>query len=168
MYRIYDTASLIREIQIYLGLVGNPDIIVVPSGVYDDNTRLSVEDFQREQGLDASGVVNLETFDKLYEVYVIMRDIEELNNKKHSFISFPILPGKSSDGMIHINKMLAELLDYYGYTHNLRESSFYSVESEKAIKILSEILGIEYNGAIDEILYMRIIKDHDSIARFGG
>ena len=70
--------------------------------------------------------------------------------------------------MIHINKMLAELLDYYGYTHNLRESSFYSVESEKAIKILSEILGIEYNGAIDEILYMRIIKDHDSIARFGG
>ena len=166
MYRIYDTASAIRQVQIYLALVGNPDIIVVPSGVYDDNTRLSVEDFQREQGFETTGVVNLETFDKLYEVYVIMRDAQDLNSKTHSFISFPILPGKSSDGMIHINKMLAELLNYYGYTHNLRESSFYSGESERALEILSEILGAEYNGAINENFYIRMTKDYDSISRF--
>ncbi len=166
MYRIYDTPSAIREVQIYLGLAGNPDILVVPSGVYDDNTRLSVEDFQRAQGLGNTGVVDRETFDRLYEVYVILRDTEELNSKINSFISFPIMRGQSSRGMKHINATIARLMDYYGFTHNLRESSFYSTETDAAVAILRKIYILEDKDGIDEVFYMRMIKDHDSIGSF--
>ncbi len=168
MYRIYDTPAAIREVQIYLGLAGNPDIIVVPSGVYDDNTRLSVTDFQRTEGLGETGVVNRETFDKLYEVYAVLRDIEELKSNTDSFITFPVLPSMSSNGMVHINGMLSRLLDYYGYTHNLRESRFYSSETDRATKTLRKIYRLEDGFGIDEILYIRMVKDHDSIGSFNG
>lgn len=168
MYRIYDTPAAIREVQIYLGLAGNPDIIVVPSGVYDDNTRLSVVDFQRKQRLGETGVVDRKTFDKLYEIYVVLRDTEEFKRKTDSFITFPILLGTSSEEMVHINGMLSRLLDYYGYTHSLRSSRFYSSETEKAAKILRKIYRLEDANGIDEIFYMRIVKDHDSIGSFNG
>ena len=166
MYRIYDTPSAIREVQIYLSLAGNPDIVVVPSGVYDDNTRLSVADFQRVEELNETGVVDRETFERLYEVYVILRDANELNNQVESFISFPILPGQSSRGMIHINGMLGRLMTHYGLTHNLRESSFYSPETEEAVRELRKIYLLDNKELIDEIFYMRMIKDHDSIGLF--
>lgn len=166
MYRIYDTPSAIREVQIYLGKAGNPDILVVPSGVYDENTRLSVRDFQKREGLLESGTVDYETFERLYDVYVILRDGEETRSKVDSFISFPLFPGRSADGIAHINRMLMRLLDYYGYTHNLRPSSFYSIETAQAVNILNEIYRLENQGYIDEVLYMRMIKDHDSIGKF--
>jgi len=163
MYRIYDTASAIREVQIYLDLAGNPDIAVVPSGVYDDNTRLSVADFQRSEGLYENGVVDRETFYRLYEIYAILRDANELNKKADSFMSFPFLHGQSSRGMMHINGMLGRLMTHYGFTHNLRESSFYSPETERAVRELRKIYLLDDKEDIDEILYMRMIKDHDSI-----
>ncbi len=166
MYRIYDTPSAIREVQIYLGMAGNPDIIVVPSGIFDDNTKLSVEDFQRRENLEDTGVVDLETFERLYAAYVRLRDIEELNNKIDSFISLPVMPRQSSRGMAHINSTLARLMDYYGFTHNLRESSFYSTETESAVATLRKIYVLEQKDGIDEVFYIRMIRDHDSIGGF--
>ena len=166
MYRIYDTTSAIREVQIYLGLAGNPDIVVVPSGVYDDNTRLSGVDFQRSEGLREDGVVDRETFERLYGIYVILRDANELNKRVDSFISFPLSHGQSSSGMIHINGMLGRLMTHYGFTNNLRENSFYSHETERAVKELRKIYLLDDKEDIDEIFYMRMIKDHDSIDLF--
>ena len=167
MYRIYDIPSAIREVQIYLSLVGNPDIFVAPSGVYDENTRLSVLDFQRSEGLLESGAVDYPTFVRLYDVYLVMRDTEDLKRKSDSFITFPMVPGRHSSGMVHINGMIARLLDYYGYTHNLRQSGFYSAETELGVKALREIYGLEDKEYIDEILYMRMVRDHDSMEKFG-
>ena len=166
MYRIYDRKSAIREVQTYLRAVGNPEILVVPSGVFDDNTRLSVIDFQEREGFRKSGTVDQATFDRLYELYVIFREREKLTNKTDSFISFPLLPGRQADGVTHINRMLSRLLGYYGYTHNLRPSSFYSTETENGVRILREIYGLEDKGYIDEVLYIRMLKDHDSIDKF--
>ena len=167
MYRIYDIPSAIRVVQIYLSLVGNPDIFVAPSGVYDENTRLSVLDFQRSEGLLESGAVDYPTFVRLYELYALSIENEALVRKTDSFITFPLLPGGHSSGLIHINGMIARLLDYYGYTHNLRQSGFYSSETELGVKALREIYGLEDKEYIDEILYMRMVRDHDSMEKFG-
>lgn len=166
MYRIYDTTSAIREVQIYLGLAGNPDILVAPSGVFDENTKLSVQDFQRSENLEDTGVVDLETFNRLYETYVVLQDKDDFNNMIDSFIAFPIIPGQSSRGMAQINAILARLMDYYGFTHNLRESTFYSPETEVAVSELRKIYRLNDIGYIDEAFYIRMIKDHDSIGLF--
>jgi hypothetical protein len=65
--------------------------------------------------------------------------------------------------MIHVNRTLTRLLDHYGYTHNLRESNFYSQNTADAVKILRRIYLLEDKNLIDEELYGRMINDHDSI-----
>lgn len=166
MYRIYDKPEAIKRVQIYLGLVGNPDIFVAPTGVYDDNTKKSVRDFQRDKNIYDTGEVDKLTFDLLFHEYSILLEKNALKNAIDSFITFPLLPGQSADGMIHINKAMANLLDYYGYTHRLRESNFYSSETADAVKLLRQIYMLENKEFIDEIFYLRMTKDHNSINKF--
>lgn len=166
MYRIYDRPEAIRSVQRYLRLAGNPDIFVAPSGVFDENTRLSVIDFQSRNQLDPTGVVDYETFVILYEEYVFLNDKNTLNEKLDSFIDFPLLPGYIDDAMIHLNRSLRRILDHYGFTHRLRDSNFYSAETSRAVEILRSVYLLDPGDLIDEEFYIRMVKDHDSIGLF--
>lgn len=166
MYRVYDKPEAIRQVQTFLITVGNPDIFVFPSGIYDENTRLSVLEFQSAREIAPSGEVDRITFEKLYEEYVITKEKNELNEKLDSFMIFPIVPGDNSNEMIHLNRSFARVLDYYGFTHRLRSSNFYSDETAEAVRILRGIYSLEEKNIIDEELYLRLMRDHDSIGHF--
>lgn len=165
MYKINDRAEAIRMVQVYLSNVGDPDIFIAPTGVFDENTRLSVESFQRGKGFTQTGIVDKETFDSLYKEYLLFTERQKIRNLTESFMFFPILAGIRSDGMMHINIMLFKLLDYYGYTHSLRENNFYSSNTAEAVKILSNIYLLEYPGYIDEFFYSAMIRDYNSISK---
>ena len=160
---MYDRSEAIRQVQTFLRVAGDPDIFVAPTGVYDDNTRLSIVEFQTRFSLEPTGVVDYKTFTLLYDEYIFLMNKNVVNDMTDSFIRFPILPGESQAAMTHINRSLARLLDYYGHTHRLQNSSFYSKETSKAINILREIYMLDKNDYIDEEFYYRMIKDHDSI-----
>jgi len=163
MYRINDKTSAIEEVQKFLRLVGNKDIFVAPTGVYDDNTKKSVIDFQSENGINVNGIVDLLTFTKLFDKYLFaLKNGITVENTK-TFINFPLLPGQFNDAMIHINRTLSRLLDYYGHTHNLMESNFYSKSTIEAVSIIRKIYLLQDKNLIDEELYRRMIDDHNSI-----
>ncbi len=166
MYRINDRSEAIRTVQRYLRVVGNSEIFVAPTGVYDENTRLSIIDFQSRNQLEQTGVVDRETFELLYSQYVYISSRNALNDKLDSFIRFPLLPGDMNDAMIHINRTLRRLLDYYGFTHRLRDSNFYSAETGNAVDILRKIYLLKAGNFIDEEFYLRMLKDHDSVGLF--
>ena len=67
-----------------------------------------------------------------------------------------------SEGIFHINTTLAALLDYYGITHRLRASSFYSEETALAVSALRKIYMLDEGDHIDELLYFRMINDYNS------
>ena len=166
MYRIYDRPEAIKRVQDYLRIAANPNIFVAPSGVYDENTRLSVRDFQSSRGLEPTGEVDRVTFDLLFSEYAFLTNRNALRDALDSFIFFPILPGSSSNGMMHINRTLARVLDYYGFTHRLRSSNFYSGETSEAVRILRGVYLMGGADLIDEEFYQRLIKDHDSMGQF--
>lgn len=163
MYRVYDKEEAIRQVQIYLAVVADGDIFIAPTGVYDDNTRFAVIEFQNKNGIKQSGVVDYETFTLLYEEYRIKSDIISLNQTTGSFVEFPIYPRQFSPALSSINRMLATLLDYYGHTHSIRDNNFYSTETSRAVGMIRGIYQLPDDNYIDEILYMRLIADHDSI-----
>ena len=167
MYRIYDKAAAITEVQTFLRIIGNPDIFVSPTGVFDENTALSVKDYQERRNLLPTGMVDKETFDLMYAEYITENERDEAEIKLLSFISFPLLPGKTSDGMIHLNKMMSELLDYYGITHTLRVNSFYSKQTADAVRQLRKIYLLDDFEFIDEAFYIRMVRDHNSINHAG-
>ncbi|MBO7196879.1 MAG: peptidoglycan-binding protein [Clostridia bacterium] len=165
MYRVYDKEEAIRQVQIYLSKALDANIFVAPTGVYDENTRLAVIAFQKQIGINPSGVVDYETFTLLYERYRINNDISDLNETVGSFIKFPLYPGQFNSALVSINRTLAGILDYYGHTHSIRESNFYSDQTSKAVKILRGIYLLSDEDFIDEIFYLKMISDQDSINR---
>ena len=163
MYRIYDKPEAIKRVQQYLSLVGNPNIFVAKTGVYDENTRLSVIDFQARNALSQSGLVDKETFDLLYENYFYIEKKKNVNNSVDSFISFPLLPGSRADGMIHINQMIENILNYHAKTHKILPSRFYSSATSEGVRLIKQIFLMDDEDFIDEHLYLRMIEEHNSI-----
>ena len=165
MYHINDRSQAIKNVQKFLMLIGTPEIFVAQSGVFDENTRLSTINFQKENELEPTGIVDAATFDLLYKKYEKQIKIDELNKAFGAFITFPILPGYQSDALLHINRTMGRVLDYYGYTHRLRESNFYSGETAKAVSTLQKIYQLPALDGIDETFYMRLLTDHNSVYR---
>lgn len=163
MYRINDRSSAIERVQEYLSMVGNKSFFVVPTGVYDENTRLSVIEFQRENGINTDGIVDLITFNMLFDSYSYILQNKKTKEMVDSFISFPLSPGLFADEMIHINRMLIKLLDFYGHPHSLSESNYYSKSTSDAVISIRKIFFLGENDLIDEELYRRMIIDYDSI-----
>ena len=89
MYRINDRSAAIESVQRYLRVAGNPDVFVAPTGVFDDNTKLSVIDFQQKNGLDADGVVDKNTFDLLFAAFTFLseRDRIRYSDARHHGVS---------------------------------------------------------------------------------
>ncbi len=159
MYKAYNTAEAVKQVQIYLNRVTNDGNFIAPSGIYDDATKKSVIDFQTKMGLIPNGVVDIETLDVLYSEYITVNKKEEINRLG---IEFPIQIGDYNEDINHINRALSTLLDHYGHFHRIRVNNYYSSETDKAVKLLSEIYKLDYKGYIDEIFYSLMIRDLNS------
>ena len=153
MYSINDKKEAIREIQIYLG---SGKYAVIPSGVYDDSTRASVKEFQKDYGLEESGAVDAATFDAIYREYTKQKMREDAKRLSRG-TEFPIKFGDSGDKVHEINALLVELGLYYGETNHIR-GSFFGKESERITKRLREIFKLNASSEVDEELYLRLIK----------
>ena len=168
MYRVYDKQEAIRRVQLYLAAVDDGRLYVAPTGIFDESTALSVTAFQNMRGLEPTGVVNRETFDLLYLEYVDAGNKDRLYATLGSFISFPLLPGQGSDSMMNINRMLATLMNYYGFSHNLRDSNFYSDQTSDAVRTMRKIYLLPDINLIDEDFYIAMLRDHNYIGRLNG
>ncbi len=166
MYRINDKPEAIKRVQKYLATASDAEIFVAPTGVFDENTRLSVIYFQQSKNLEPTGIVDYLTFTLLYDEYSFITQNNEVRRITDSFIDFPLLPGYLGNEMSHINRTIRRVLDHYGITHSIRESNFYSNETAKGVKILREIYILDEGNMIDEEFYLRLIRDHDSIGAF--
>ena len=165
MIKVNNKPEIIRQVQTYLRKV-NPDSIVALSGVYDENTRRWVMSFQAALGLTENGIVDKETFDLLYERYLALQTMDEVRRLYGSSISFPILFGERQHGMVSINSMIADILDYYGITHRINKREFYSQETSEGVIMLKEIFLMDEEDYIDEIFYSRLIDEVNSIWEF--
>ncbi len=166
MYSIYDKESAILQVQGFLRAIGDKDIFVAPSGVYDENTRLSVVSFQRENQLEPSGVVDLITFRLLYDQFIRHKENQRVMESNAHILDFPVLPGGRARGMAHINRMLSLLMNYYGHIHNLQETSnYYTAETANAVRIMRKIYALEPLELIDTELYQMLTLDTGEIEK---
>lgn len=162
MYRINDKAAAIRAIQTYLKAL-NYNSSVIPNGVYDDNTRLAILDFQSKNNIAKTGVVDQTTFNLLYAEYVYKLRKQRIRKESGTFTSFPLREGETGQAILHLNEALAVLLDYYGITHRLRRSSFYSKETSAAVNKLQKIYMLPDSNFVDEELYIIMMTDLNSL-----
>lgn len=163
MYRIDTRQSVINEIQRYLASLGYRDYPVIPNGVYDSNTREAVRRFQSESALSETGIVDYETFIRLYKKYKDITFKNELRKRDVLGIKFPITPGETREEMLYINRLIASLLDNHGIYHRIRKNDYFSRESEAGVLALKKIFGMSGDGIINEYFYSRMLSERKSI-----
>ena len=163
MYKISDRREAIRQIQRFLYAVNPQNGFVAPSGVFDESTKDMIKLFQTDNRLNVNGIVDIETFNLLYTQYVNSQKENKARSILNTDIVFPAVEGDSGEDMRKVNKIMADLLDYYGIYHRLTDSRYYSVNTSLAVGELRKIYALDEKNTVDEELFMEMTRDSASI-----
>jgi len=164
MYSIYDRKNAVLSLQKFLGKI-NKNYFITQSGVYDSKTRLAVEAFQKEHGLEVTGTVDFSTYNLIYSEYIKATGRESSDKHVGSLADFPVGLGYCGKGIEIICETVRYLLRYYGSDHEGLESNVYSSRIENGVKILLDIYGLEDNGYLTAEEFSVMLKDSDSIKK---
>ncbi len=161
MYHMNDKSGAVREVQKYLLSISQteeylPHITV--DGFYNEDTRLAVESFQRNNGLKETGATDRETFDLLYSEYIRVSKIDELEKNTLNSDNFPLRRGSSGTDVAILNSHIRELSKYYTDLGN-PIGDYFSSETEESIILLQKYFKEDINGIVDAGIYTRINEE---------
>ena len=158
MYHINDKSSAIRDIQRFLLAISQyndylPHISV--DGIYNDELKYAVKEFQSFNRLPITGTVDSETFKLIYEAYTLTLLTEESKKESLNSESFPLKIGDSGNDVAVLNSLLRELTQRYP---DLRSpmGDFFSLDTEYSVIMLQDIFNFEKSGIADEIFIKRL------------
>ena len=130
------------------------------NGVLDEKTKAAINEFKRERGFVADGVVD-------FPVFVLLRTEYKKRPAKDSLLHnlnlSQLAPGSVGGGALIFNQAVSEILDYMGIDHGVRARSFLTADTMDAADELRKVFGMEQIGGIDEELIGRISKEYRSI-----
>lgn len=150
MYHVGDKSAAVRNVQRMLD--------VQKSGIYDNVTRKNVASVQKKYGIEESGVVDLDTFDAIRDFYCSRRR-ELLYRSMDRLEEFPYGVGDYGADVACINRLLDEMLGYYGIKIRGVRGSLYTAATSEAVRTLRKIFGLGGVGELDSSFYERIKRE---------
>ena len=166
MYDINDKRAAVFEIQRYLWYIARSKgeiPCVVPDGIYSEETKACVMQFQAENGLEPTGKVDNTTFDLLYNEYLLSLEIAEncllLSPDKLDGESIAI--GEASERVCIIQAVLNTLRVIYENIPILETNGVFTADTERAVMMIQEAHGLNKNGIIDKATLNAIISDYN-------
>ena len=142
----------IRELQNYLYAISMFDKRipqVLPSGVYNEETKQAVTAFQSVYGLPATGETDAETWDKIALVYR-----EYLDGAPAAYHVFPsrksvIGEGDSGELVYIIQAMLWKAAAWYDNMPKLNVCGEFDEATGKAVRSFQHCAGLRESGTVD-------------------
>lgn len=149
MYSVDDKKAAISDVQRFLFVIGQKNYVSYLSidGVYGEETKKAVRDFQELHSLKATGTVDRETFDMIYREYNEIIKSESAKKITYDIDSFPLKIGDSGESVEELNILIRRLARFYKDLP-LPYGNFYSKNTEKAIEMLQRYQREEENGRI--------------------
>ena len=155
MYDTKDISAAVRTVQGYLYYLHRvfPEryLRVYTDGVYGNETRKAVENFQTLSGIVATGKVDLVTFERLYSEYLSAK-----TSMKESEFGFPMKIGDLGRGVEELHLLLRELGEYYTELPRVMRSAYYSEQTRDAVNYMRGVFNLESTGEVDIILFERL------------
>lgn len=173
MYDISQKNEAIRELQKYLRTIEGgrtePSSVTV-DGIYGDNTRRAVREYQARAGMPITGITDRKTWDGIYLEHLRVLDSAPIG--LFVFPLFPanysILPGSGGAPVRFLKLILAELTQYYDFAP-IPDSDIYDKETEDAVRFFQSINGLDVTGALDNETRNRLVSEYNRIiARYNG
>ena len=125
---------------------------IKPSGIYDEDTKNSVVQFQNKYGLTPTGIVDSETWELLFKIDQARRDASELAKSVKIFpedVNYYILPNAKDNNLFVIQHMLNEIRNHHEEMDEIEINGIYDKPTVDAIKVLQRKNLMDANGIID-------------------
>lgn len=135
-------------------------LLVVSSGVFDENTVKMVLEFQKKYSLPATGVVDKYTWGKLIDAYDdLLKSIpsEYLEYEDEFFGGRILTLGVTGEDVRRLQKFLLKICREKKNIPGVRVNGEFDSLTEQSVKVLQELLNLPVNGAVGAIVWQSIV-----------
>ncbi len=172
MTRQENERNAILSIQKYLRQLSyfDPDLTPPPiDGVYGEDTAAAVREFQSKNGLAPTGVVDRETWDRIYFEYLLSVAESQAPMGVGIFPRIPtdyaISPNESWFLVELLQFMLAELGRDYDAVEGLPRTGVYDGATEAAVREFQEKNLLPVTGTVDKQTWNAIARQYNKTAQ---
>ena len=152
----------------YEGLQGER---VPIDGIFDETTKNALSEFQRQQGLPATGVADKTTWDTLFSEYRRVTDDERNEQGLYLFPERPndytVSAGDTLTLVRIIQLLLLELQATYDVFEDITESGTYDLQTENAIREFQIKNGLPATGEVNRATWNRIVREYSNLKKRG-
>lgn len=159
-----DTGTDVAFAQYYLALISftDPQIPqVVLSGVFDQNMKNSVIAFQEKYGLDPTGQINRETWNKILEVYNLAIQTLKQQYVSESEKIYPgiiLTPGSSGDDISTLQRLLQQASQKDPRIPSVEVTGVFDDQTENAVKVVQTQNSLPVNGSVGPLTWAAIVN----------
>ena len=158
-----DTGDIVKLVQYYLAVIGyfNDNIpLIEVDGVFGPETKNAVIAFQQEFGIDQTGIVDRNTWNKLKDVYA--QTIATLPKKYDSYSSefYPgqfLLKGSTGDDVTTLQTFLQTIGEKNANFPKVTVTGIFDNATETAVKNVQKKYFLPVNGVVGPITWTKIV-----------
>lgn len=153
----------VRSLQTFLRRISqhNTQIpLIVPDGIYEEQTEIAVTEFQKLYGLPPTGITDFYTWKKIVEIYDSIPQTIHLPDIRCLFphSNYKITPNQSADCLYLIQAMLSVLGNRFPHLGNTEISGTHTPDSVEMVKKIQELSELEPSGVVDVATYNAIVN----------
>ena len=160
----------ILNLQRYLRTISFVDsrITRVPiDGLFDSDTQKAVSEYQRTRGLAETGIVDKNTWDRIFDEYKMITDAKDRTPTVNFFPTYPenyeAVPGEKSTFISLIQLLLRELSVIYDSLSDVVENGIFDEKTENAVKSFQRANLLTPNGIVDTATWNALLKSYSEI-----
>lgn len=168
----YNEKEAIRNVQRYLRQLSYTDADIPPvpiDGIFGEATENSLIAFQTKNGLSPSGVADRESFDALYEQYL-------LSTKRFAppkgFSPFARVPenyslsvGDIGFAVSSVQFLINEISVIVDGIDELAITGIYNIDTARAVSIFQASSGLEVTGEVDKMTWDMLVDTYEHYAK---
>lgn len=155
----------LQEMLRYLGQVlDEADWRVAVTGVYNDETVQAVRQYQEARRLPVTGVVDLATWERLAEEYLLEREQRTpvMVRVLPDAASHATLPGQRGDEVLILQILLNAMRSEYDYPQ-VPLSGIYGVQTLEAVREYQQRNGLDATGTADRRTWLRLTEEYNRL-----
>ncbi len=157
----------VREMQSYLAEISKYYNIpsILPDGIFGNITKQTVIEFQRLFGLDADGVVGVNTWDMIYNVYKKL----ERKNIRETYIYSSDYPGYMlkeyliNDDIKWLQTYLNAIAKFYKEVPTIAVDGIYRKRTRNAVSSFQRLFGLSPTGEVGYNDWNKLISVYKSL-----
>lgn len=164
-----DSGYAVAELQYLLAFVAGFTTAVRPvsvDGIFGDNTRSAVEDYQYDVGLPVTGVVNEQTWNAIYSTYRSFRESlpeDYFTASTRPYPGVPLRIGSSGEDVTALQTYLNRISDVYTAIPKVTVDGIYGAGTANAVRAYQEIFNLEPTGVTASYTWQSIANTYRTL-----